>query len=244
MRYGFLIFTAIHISLAGLFVAMPEIDLWVSRAFFDSARGFFIDEDSPWESLSFVAWLTAIFINGAVAMLVANWLRWRRQPAKRYLLSANRKIVFLLLTLALGPGLLVNSVLKSEWGRARPRYVAEFGGKRTFSPPYVMAQQCRNNCSFVSGDASIGFYPLAFLFIVNGNKVRMIAALGLLFGAAIGFLRVAAGAHFLSDVVFAGFLVVTIAWLLSFLVLRRYEESPASVPSAAVNIPVKGVARK
>jgi lipid A 4'-phosphatase len=243
MQYGFLIFTAIHVALAGLFVARPELDLWFAGFFFDPILGF-VGADSAWESLPFLEGLTALFINGAVALLVINWLRWRNQPAKRRLLTVNRKIIFLLLTLALGPGLLINSLLKSELGRARPRDVAEFGGTRSFSPPYVMSQQCERNCSFVSGDAAVGYYLLAFLFIANRRNARIFAALGVSVGSAIGLLRVAAGAHFLSDIIFAGFLVVTIAWLLSFLVLRRHEESTARVPSAAANIPVKSVARK
>ena len=51
----------------------------------------------------------------------------------------------------------VNLVLKNFWGRARPNDVLELGGKEVFSPWYEMSNACLTNCSFVSGDASVGF---------------------------------------------------------------------------------------
>ena len=123
----------------------------VQRVVFHSGEGFFFDSASSKTFLPFISWTTAIFINGAILLLVVNWLRERR--VAKHLLLDNRKIIFLLLTLALGPGLLVNGFLKSHWGRARPSEVSTFGGRQSFSPAYVIAHQCRHNCSFVSGDA-------------------------------------------------------------------------------------------
>ncbi|HVO96350.1 MAG TPA: phosphatase PAP2 family protein, partial [Terriglobales bacterium] len=153
-----------------------------------------------------------------------NCLRQRRL-ANPFLLN-NRRIIFLLLALALGPGLLVNVVLKSHWGRARPIEVSAFGGLRDFSPAYVIAKQCRHNCSFVSGDAAMGYYLMVFLFIARKRAGAVALGLvGVLTGSVIGLVRIAQGAHFLSDVIFAGLLTVTVAWLLSMLMLRRDEEA-------------------
>ncbi len=130
MRRPFLIFISIHVLLALLFISVPGIDLWFSGLFFIPGEGFFFDSASSKTFLPFISWTTAIFINGAILLLVVNWLRERR--VAKHLLFDNRKIIFLLLTLALGPGLLVNGFLKSHWGRARPSEVSAFGGAAEF----------------------------------------------------------------------------------------------------------------
>jgi lipid A 4'-phosphatase len=218
---GFFI-AAIHVSLAGFFYIFPEIDLWLSRYFFVPTRGFALATSSSRKVFPYMAWTTALFINGCVVLLAVNWLRRRKDGAKKYFLLTNRHVVFLLLTLALGPGLLVNTVLKSHWGRARPYHVTEFGGTKDFSAAYVVSDQCKRNCSFVSGDASMGYFLLVFLFVAKKPK-RVIAILGMLLGTTIGAVRIAQGAHFLSDVVFGGFITLTVAWLLSLVLLRKFD---------------------
>jgi lipid A 4'-phosphatase len=237
----FLVFLSIHILLALLFMSIPEIDLWFSGLFFLPGEGFFFDNASSKTFLPFIAWTTAIFINGAILLLVVNWLRERR-VAKRLLLD-NRKIIFLVLTLALGPGLLVNVFLKSHWGRARPSEVSTFGGRQSFSPAYVIAHQCSHNCSFVSGDAAMGYYLIAFLFVAR-KRARLVVLAGALAGSAIGLIRIAQGAHFLSDVIFAGFVTVTVGWLLSFLMLRPDEESESIFTTKVVPVVAEGLAQK
>ncbi len=241
MRRPFLIFISIHVLLALLFIAVPGIDLWFSGLFFIPGEGFFFDSASSKTFLAFISWTTAIFINGAIFLLVVNWLRERR--VAKHLLFDNRKIIFCLLTLALGPGLLVNGFLKSHWGRARPIEISAFGGARSFSPAYIIAHQCSRNCSFVSGDAAMGYYLIAFLFIAR-KRARTLALAGALAGSAIGLIRIAQGAHFLSDVIFAGFVTVTVGWLVSFLMLRPNEESESIFTTNVVPVVVEGLAQK
>ena len=115
MHRPFLIFISIHVLLALLFIAAPGIDLWFSGLFFIPGEGFFFDSASSKTFLPFISWSTAIFINGAIFLLVVNWLRERRA---KHLLFDNREIIFLLLTLALGPGLLVNGISKVALGQS------------------------------------------------------------------------------------------------------------------------------
>lgn len=237
----FALFLFIHAALALLFIFAPGIDLWFSGLFFTTNDGFFFDSASSKTFLPFIGWVTAGFVNGALILLGVNWLRTRRFAAPFWL--SNRRIIFLLLALALGPGLLVNGLLKSHWGRARPIETSAFGGLRSFSPAYVPAKQCRYNCSFVSGDASMGYYLMVFLFIAR-KRAGTVALAGALAGSAIGLIRIAQGAHFLSDVIFAGFLTLTVGWVLSILLLRRADEpavtfSPTGVPSTAEGLAPK-----
>ena len=44
--------------------------------------------------------------------------------------------LFLFLGLLVGPGLVVNGILKDHWGRARPAEIIEFGGTAHFSPAF------------------------------------------------------------------------------------------------------------
>lgn len=230
MHRPFLIVTLIHGLLAWLFISLPQIDLWFSSYFFDPALGFVLSSASSHKALPYLPGVIAMFINGCFIILGVNWLRARKLGSGHYLLLPNRQVVFLLLALALGPGILVNGVFKSYWGRARPIKVAEFGGNNAFSPAYVIATQCKNNCSFVSGDAAVGYFFLAFIFVAK-KRERMVAILGTLLGTTIGLVRVAQGAHFLSDILFAGFVTLTAAWLLNWILLGRFQSSRAALPA-------------
>ncbi len=130
-----------------------------------------------------------------------------------------RKIgLFLLLSMILGPGLIVNSVLKDNWGRPRPREIVEFGGKYEYEPLLVYDASSRGK-SFPCGHATVGFYLFVPWFILRQRK-RMLAIVSLLtgigYGVLIGFARMAQGGHFASDVVWAALLV----YLCSFLIYR------------------------
>ncbi len=109
------------------------------------------------------------------------------------------------------PYIVANLMLKDHWGRARPRQVTEFGGSKTFTPPLIPAKQCPRNCSFVSGEAAsifLPFYAVAFVAL-QWDAVLVVA--GTLLGLASGAVRVSQGAHFLSDVIFAGvFMALTV----------------------------------
>ena len=96
--------------------------------------------------------------------------------------------------------IVVNLLLKNLWGRSRPGDILEFGGNGVFSPWFQISNSCASNCSFVSGDASVGFSIIA-LFFLTKNLVYFWSAL--LVGFGIGFIRILEGGHFLSDVVLA-----------------------------------------
>jgi membrane-associated PAP2 superfamily phosphatase len=136
------------------------------------------------------------------------------------LLVPGRAIVLMLVTLALAPGVLANVVLKEHWGRPRPIDVAEFKGDEHFRPWWDPRGDCPRNCSFIAGDATGAFWTLAPA-VVAPPAVRMLAVgAALAFGAGVGVLRMAAGAHFFSDVVFAGVFTLLVIWLTHGLIYR------------------------
>lgn len=112
---------------------------------------------------------------------------------------------------------IVNILLKGMWGRVRPNDILNFGGENSFTPWYKFGDSCISNCSFVSGDASVGFALLVFYFITKKN---IYCYLSLFFGTTLGFIRIIAGGHFFSDIVFAQ-LVIAMSFLLLFTLYKK-----------------------
>jgi len=208
-------FLAGSTGLALVFLLAPGIDLWFSSVFYSVGAGFSL-QDAWWVRLLYemVHPVAALLVLGLLALLVHNLVR--RRAAGPF---ATRFVLYLLAVLAIGPGLVVNGVFKDHWGRARPRDVVEFSGTRTFTPAFVISDQCERNCSFVSGHASLPFALAALGFVLRRRR-RAIYAAAAVFGGLVGFGRILQGAHFLSDVVFSGIFVFAIAYLLAHFVFR------------------------
>ena len=220
-----LLLTAAWLIAVALFVGAPRLDLWVSALFYDPQRGFWLAAN-PWlEALRQFAWDFSLALL-ALALLALIVGIWRRPPLAGVPLRAWGFVAGLYL---LGPGLLVNGVLKSQWGRARPAAVAEFGGTARFTPAGVITDQCASNCSFVSGEgagaAALAISLLLLLFHLRPRlphwAVRLWLGLALGLSLLAAMLRVATGRHFLSDTVFAVLLVATLALALHRLFAPR-----------------------
>ena len=100
----------------------------------------------------------------------------------------------------------VSFLLKGLWGRARPVDTTIFDGEKIFASWIFYSDQCQQNCSFVSGDATVGFFIVVLYYITNKQKFFYA---GIIAGLLIGVLRIGSGAHFLSDVLMS-FVVVNI----------------------------------
>lgn len=215
-RGAALAFVAAALLCALPFLVHPEFDLAVARWLWQSQGGAF-QAPTGWFWPIYVGLRPLVYATAAVAATVGalNCLR-----GTRWLGLDRRRAAYVLLALAIGPGLVVEVALKDHWGRARPRDMVEFGGERRFTPAFRPADQCADNCSFVSGHVALtmGFVCLAFL-LPGRRRTAALAALTAA-GAAVGWMRMVQGAHFLSDVIFAGFVVVGIAWALAALMLE------------------------
>ncbi len=125
--------------------------------------------------------------------------------------------LFLILLLLLGPGLVVNVILKDNLGRARPREIKEFGGTYEYTEIWQKGKSGKNS-SFPSGHASIAFYVLGpwFLFRKSQKNVALLfLGSGISYGALIGVTRILQGGHYLSDVLWAGGFVYLVGLILS-----------------------------
>ena len=204
----------------------PSFDLSVASAFFSAQTGLFLGSERASRYLQqLLMVVTSIHVTVCLALLAVNRVR-SLEPfrAKLGFQIMDRKLMFLLLALAIGPGLVVNGIFKEAWGRARPRDVVQFGGARRFTPALVLSDECKTNCSFVSGEAALGFYGLSFMFLARRRR-KMIALTSLLFGFFIGLVRMSVGAHFLSDVIFSGVFTFLVSFALYFVLLRPIRKT-------------------
>jgi membrane-associated PAP2 superfamily phosphatase len=151
---------------------------------------------------------TAAAVGTVTLMSVAYW--W---PGGSLLY---RRAALVLLTFLLGPGIVINSVLKVHTGRPRPIQVEQLGGRYEPVPVLVQAHPAQwNQCrSFPSGHASVGYALCAGWFLWRRSR-RGLAAIflvgSLAVGSAIGLARMAAGAHHLSDIIWAAGIVYLVA---------------------------------
>jgi len=205
-----------------VFTAFAEIDIAVSGLFRDPQGGFTVGRifavRALHEGWDIAARATALVL---ALYLIASFL-WKRLAVR------GRAAAFLLLALLIGPGLIVNT-LKNNWGRARPMTVVELGGVKRFTPALVRSDQCARNCAFTSGHAAFGFWWMTPAFVDRRRRAMWIA-LGLALGLGIGLVRIAQGGHFLSDILFSGWIVYGTALALRALILGRWRRRPRSVP--------------
>lgn len=200
------------IAVSWFFYAFPGIDQAVSEWFYDDDDGFALQNSPTLRTLRSSAELLMRSI-ALMALFQIARLAWARRTSPR--------LLWLLSCLIVGPGLLVNGILKAYWGRPRPRETDLFGGEAPYQKVWVISDWCESNCSFVSGEASSAFWLVAVALLLPRPYRTTGTILAAIYAAAVSFNRVAFGGHYISDVV--------LAWLLCalvFLVLARLLLTP------------------
>ena len=91
-----------------------------------------------------------------------------------------------------------------------------------FTPAYVVSRECAKNCSFSSGDAAAGFFPLALVMAFRRRLGYYLAAGAL--GVVVSISRLAAGAHFFSDIVVSFFVMLIVSDVLFYYMLAVPSE--------------------
>lgn len=204
------------LATSAIFWTFPALDLTVSGWFYRPGEGFplsgnpvlrLLRASSSWAIVGGV--LIALFC--ILRAAVTGPLAWSRIRAPVWLLAG----------LALGPGLLVNGLLKPHWGRPRPIQIDVFGGDATHQKVWVVSDWCDRNCSFVSGEASSAAWLVAAA-LITPRRIRPAATLiALVYAGAVSLNRVAFGGHFLSDVVLAWLICGLTFGILHWLAMGR-----------------------
>lgn len=215
------------------FLAVPRIDIAVAGWFHVAGAGFPAAESGIAVALRDLLRLSfdAICVVVLALLVRAAWQGHRAAvPARLW--------GFVATVLVVGPGLLANALFKEHWGRARPDAILAFGGDRVFSPPFLITDQCARNCSFVSGEAaawaavSIAFGVLLWASMPPARRLWLVVVLAVP-ALLAGYLRIAMGRHFLSDVVFA-WALCALTTLVFYAVFRVGEARAAFTPAAVI----------
>lgn len=201
-----------------IFSAFPGIDLAVSKLFYLGGGKFMFSRPSAGDTLREL--IRALFATACVAAVIGfiAIAFFSRKLAGLGLAAWT----YIAVCVLVGPGLVANG-FKDHWGRARPVQVTEFEGQKTFTPPFLRTDQCERNCSFISGEASnIFVLGFAIALLAEAGRRRKLFLAAIAAGGFAGLLRIGAGGHFLSDVVFAGVFMALVARGLAWLLFERF----------------------
>jgi lipid A 4'-phosphatase len=209
--------------IAILLYLFPQIDIFVSSLFFDPERkGFYLYGDTIlfilYKSVNVLTPILSLSLIGGIIFLSLK--KYKGGTLLKYF--DRRALTYLFLTFILGAGLVVNVILKENFGRARPNKVENFGGAKQFTPPMVMTDQCDSNCSFTCGHCSFAWGFLAFYFLFRKPWI-LFAAIS--YGIAVSFTRIAQGGHFFSDATFSFMIMFLFAKVLYDIMYKENDNT-------------------
>ncbi|NLH82759.1 MAG: phosphatase PAP2 family protein [Phyllobacteriaceae bacterium] len=230
------IFAAVCLTafVSGVALLFPGIDVAVAGLFHHP--GVYADTPFPAEDWSLLQtlrragmgvtrWATIVLLLALLAKVVVPLL------ARAF---STRKLLFLLVSLTVGPGLLINGFFKELWGRPRPVETTIFGGPWPFMPAWIPGGDCPTNCSFPSGEASGAAWLLALVFVVPERWRKPTLAAVIAWTLAISFNRMVFGSHFLSDVVIGWSLMLVVVLTARELILIRLPDATIARIDAAL----------
>ncbi len=208
----------LFLIIATIFIAYTKLDLILQGYFYhqEASEVWYQANHPAWHWAYFYGTIPAIVLTViALIVLISSWLKSKYAVYRKY-------CWLILLTLIIGPGVLINGILKDHWGRPRPRQVQEFGGQWKFKEVWQPGVPGKGK-SFPCGHCSMGFIFIVLYFsFKRRNQLAAYSSLvfSVLYGSYIGLARVAQGGHFLSDVVWAGGLTFLIAAILYYDILK------------------------
>ncbi len=197
-----------------IFVFVPEVDMYVSGLFYNGEN--FPANKSVIEQFFYHSVRTIIIILASATLAIYIYNKIKK---KNILNITGRVVIFIFLTLTIAPGLVVNAFLKDNWGRPRPNQTIQYGGNMQFTPAFIPSNQ--DGYSFSSGHTAAAFSLIGFALLAKRRK-RVWISLALTYGVLVSVARMAAGGHFLSDVVTSFFIVyITTLFLYGLLIDKK-----------------------
>lgn len=184
----------------------PALDLAAAAPFFGSPPR--IESLEWWWVRMINDWVPAAF---RVLILVCL-LAWGVLKVRKQAVGWRMALLYVAIAGTLGPGLVVNLGFKDHWQRARPYQVENFGGDKQFTRATVLADQCADNCSFVSGHVACGYFFIS-LMLFQRRRALQWAMVGLASAGLVAFARISDKAHWLSDTLWAGPITLVTCWL-------------------------------
>lgn len=201
-----------------IFTRFPQLDLDLAKLYFVDGK-FVLSSNPLIHGLRMTFWnLSLLMVIVAVVVLsLAHHFQWPQR------LLSIREWNVILWGFLLGPGILVNVLLKGFSQRARPRDILSFGGDKFYSPIGQLSGQCDFDCSFVSGEVSgTTMFCLACIVLIQHHQNRLTqrwqyslyAILGVIF-TYVFVHRILTGGHFVSDAILAALFTALVAALVA-----------------------------
>ena len=217
----------VYVVLAALTLAVfaiwPEIDLAGARYFYHGG-GFFGRNAVERFGRDFFRVTPFVVLAAYAALWLAKHLGVRLRWA-----PSGRAVIFLIATMIIGPGLIVNLGLKDHWHRPRPAQTRDFSGPNPFTPWYDDNGGCKMNCSFVSGEAATGFWMVAPASVLPPPWRGPASVAAFAFGFGASLLRLAFGGHYLSDVLLGGLITLIVIEVVRRLIWPLGASPPESL---------------
>ena len=191
------------ILLIFLFFGIENVDVKLSSLFFTENQG--------WSGKNSIIQFLFYKLGAVPGLLLAT-------ASIFFILSGNDKnkhAKLALFAFILGPGVLVNGLLKVWNERPRPRQIIQFEGKENFLYPLSKWNYSPDKQSFPSGHASIAFYTALTGLLFFKQHATKIFFTGIGFGIFMGIARVSVGGHFLTDILGSLFFTLLPYFLLS-----------------------------
>ncbi len=202
------LFLSLSVLLIVVICVSPYVDQQLAILPYDANISKFYGEVTPWCKLVYDA--VAIFTTLLIIVPTILFIIYRNN------LLIKRVFLVSILSLAIGPGLLVNLTFKEHWGRARPYQVIR--DNSNFSLPWQPHFDMPKDNSFPSGHESIG----AFLGIplIAARRKHLGAALCLGGAILVGAVRWLQGGHYFTDIVSSALIV----WLISIMMIALVDK--------------------
>ena len=226
-----LLVCGLFVAILTLYFVTTDLDIRITGLFYnpagtDTPTRFPVGELEPWHwfyendrNLVYVMLAISLFF------MVFGLVKKRYRP---FLVYGS----FIIVAYLIGPGLIVNALLKGTdigelyigWGRFRPKETVLFGGTEQYfslwEPAFLYGGTGK---SFPSGHPTSGLIFITLFFIFNNEKfisrifgepnerktliIRLVKYSGLglsiFLGVMLGIARVVQGAHFASDVLYS-----------------------------------------
>jgi lipid A 4'-phosphatase len=216
-----LVYASIASSAIGLLILMlfPNLDIAFSKFFYNYQDRFIYKNNFIVQFFFRSIPIMAKTLFAVFSLYLAYLIIIRRKAINRRILTCS---FYIMLSIAVGPGLLVNYIFKENFGRARPAQVKDFGGDKNFTRAFEYSKECAHNCSFSSGHAAMAYSFTNFAYIAPIFLFSRIYSIALLFGSLVGLSRVLMGGHFLSDILASCCTILTINHLL-YLCLQKLK---------------------
>ena len=210
-----------------LVIALFNLDQTISGLVYTQGQGFTLGNSQPWRTLYAFGEYPALLLFGGALLALMTGLFLPRYRAWR------KPCLFLVLLYLIGPGLLVNVVLKDHWGRVRPIETTFFGGSQPFTHPWQKRQGGQNK-SFPSGHAAVAFYMIGPYFVLRQRKnttARLWLIMGNGYGVIVSAARIVQGGHFFSDTLWSCGIVYMTATILTG--LMQLDPTADTTPNRA-----------